>query len=278
MTLAETKPAPARASNSQRARRRGRNSKYNGPLRRGGLFIVSIALGLIVWQVVASHFGPALVASPAQTWQGAVDLSADGTLWQSIWASSRRIFIGWALGVVVGAPLGLLMGRITIVRELLDPYIEFFRFIPPIAFVTLAIIWLGIGESSKIVLIFYTSVFVVVINTISGAVSTDETKLRAAASLGASKFQILRTIVLPSTIPHIVTGARLAMGNSFLTIVSAEIVAAQQGLGALIWTSRNYGHIDWVFVGIIVLGMLGFLFDRILRICVRPLRRYGVKV
>lgn len=277
MTLAETKPAAIRPT-SNNARRRGQNSKYAGPLRRGGLFIVSIALGLIVWQVVASHFGPALVASPAETWQGAVDLSADGTLWQSIWASSRRIFIGWALGVVVGAPLGLLMGRITIVREILDPYIEFFRFIPPIAFVTLAIIWLGIGESSKIVLIFYTSVFVVVINTISGAVSTDETKLRAAASLGASKFQILHTIVLPSTIPHIVTGARLAMGNSFLTIVSAEIVAAQEGLGALIWTSRNYGHIDWVFVGIIVLGMLGFLFDRVLRVCVRPLRRYGVKV
>lgn len=277
MTLAETEPATIRPT-PNKARRRAQNSRYAGPLRRAGLFVVSIVLGLIVWQVVASHFGPALVASPSQTWQGAVDLSADGTLWQSIWASSRRIFIGWALGVVVGAPLGLLMGRITIVRELLDPYIEFFRFIPPIAFVTLAIIWFGIGETSKIVLIFYTSVFVVIINTISGAVSTDETKLRAAASLGASKSQVLRTIVLPSAIPHIVTGARLAMGNSFLTIVSAEIVAAQEGLGALIWTSRNYGHIDWVFVGIIVLGMLGFLFDRVLRVCVRPLRRYGVKV
>ncbi|HWC23889.1 MAG TPA: ABC transporter permease [Flexivirga sp.] len=277
MTLAETKPATTTPA-TDKARRRGQQSKLTGPLRRAGLFVVSIALGLLVWQLLASHFGPALVASPSETWHGAVDLWSDGTLWQSIWASSRRIFIGWALGVVVGAPLGLLMGRITIVRELLDPYIEFFRFIPPIAFVTLAIIWLGIGESSKIVLIFYTSVFVVVINTISGAVSTDETKLRAAASLGASKVQILRTIVLPSTIPHIVTGARLAMGNSFLTIVSAEIVAAQEGLGALIWTSRNYGHIDWVFVGIIVLGALGFLFDRVLRLCVRPLRRYGVKV
>ncbi|GGB18489.1 ABC transporter permease [Flexivirga endophytica] len=277
MTLAETKPAPARPA-SDKSRRRGQKPNMTGSLRRGGLFIVSIVLGLVVWQLVASHFGPALVASPSETWQGAADLWADGTLWQSIWASSRRIFIGWALGVVVGAPLGLLMGRITIVREILDPYIEFFRFIPPIAFVTLAIIWFGIGESSKIVLIFYTSVFVVIINTISGAVSTDETKLRAAASLGASKSQILRTIVLPSAIPHIVTGARLAMGNSFLTIVSAEIVAAQEGLGALIWTSRNYGHIDWVFVGIIVLGALGFLFDRVLRVCVRPLRRYGVKV
>ena len=278
MTLTGSTSATVSEASPGKRRRNKQNARFNGPVRRVGLFIVSILLGLLVWQLIASRFGPALVASPSETWQGAVDLSNDGMLWQSIWASSRRILIGWALGVVVGAPLGLLMGRIKILRELLDPYIEFFRFIPPIAFVTLAIIWLGIGESSKIVLIFYTSVFVVVINTISGAVSTDETKLRAAASLGASKSQILRTIVLPASIPHIVTGARLAMGNSFLTIVSAEIVAAQEGLGALIWTSRNYGHIDWVFVGIIVLGILGFIFDRVLRVCVRPLRRYGVKV
>jgi NitT/TauT family transport system permease protein len=246
--------------------------------RRVVLFLISISLGLLVWQLLASYYGPALVASPSQTWQAALDLSADGTLWQSIWASSRRILIGWSLGIVVGVPLGLIMGRVKLVRELLDPYIEFFRFIPPIAFVTLAIIWLGIGEASKVVLIFYTSVFIVAINTIAGAMSTDENKLRAAASLGANKTQILRTIVLPSTVPHIVTGSRLAMGNSFLTIVSAEIVAAEHGLGALIWTSRNYGHIDWVFVGIIALGALGYIFDRIVRMAVRPLYRYGVKV
>ena len=106
-----------------------------------------------------------------------------------------------------------------------------------------------------------------------------ESKLRAAQNLGASRRQILQSIVLPSTVPHIVTGARLAMGNSFLTIVSAEIVASQVGLGSLIWTSRNYGRIDWVFVGIITLGILGFVFDRVLRIVAsRVLRRYGVKL
>jgi taurine transport system permease protein len=278
MTFVESGPAPAGASFAGARRRVGTKMNLSAALRRVVLFAISIGLGLLVWQFLASYYGPALVASPAQTWQAALDLSADGTLWQSVWASSRRILIGWGLGLAVGVPLGLVMGRVKIVRELLDPYIEFFRFIPPIAFVTLAIIWLGIGEASKVVLIFYTSVFIVAINTIAGAMSTDEDKLRAAASLGASKSQILRTIVLPSTVPHIVTGSRLAMGNSFLTIVSAEIVAAQHGLGALIWTSRNYGHIDWVFVGIITLGALGYIFDRILRLGVRPLSRYGVRI
>jgi NitT/TauT family transport system permease protein len=250
-----------------------------GRLRTPVLYAVSIAIGLAVWQLVAMRYGSSLVASPADTAVAAKDLAVDGTLLNSVIASSRRILIGWGLGLVVGAPIGLLMGRIRVIRQLLDPYIEFFRFIPPIAFVTLAVVWLGIGESSKVVLIFYTSVFVVTLNTIAGVLSINESKLRAAASLGANRWQVLRSIVLPATVPHIVTGARLAMGNRFLTIVSAEIVAADVGLGALIWKSRNYGRIDWVFVGIITLGVLGFVYDRILRLLAsRLLRRYAVKL
>jgi taurine transport system permease protein len=248
-------------------------------LRTAVLYAVSIAIGLAVWQLLAIKYGSSLMASPADTAIAAKDLAADGTLLNSIIASSRRILIGWGLGVIVGAPVGLLMGRVRVIRQLLDPYIEFFRFIPPIAFVTLAVVWLGIGESSKVVLIFYTSVFVVTLNTIAGVLSINESKLRAAASLGANRWQVLRSVVLPATVPHIVTGARLAMGNSFLTIVSAEIVAAEVGLGALIWKSRNYGRIDWVFVGIITLGILGFFYDRILRLLAsRLLRRYAVKL
>ncbi|MCO6005267.1 ABC transporter permease [Actinoallomurus purpureus] len=266
------------STTAPRARRR-RSDALSGRLRTVGMYMLSIAIGVGVWQLVAMRYGSALVASPAQTLVAAKDLAADGTLLNSVIASSRRILIGWGLGLVVGVPIGLLMGRLTVIRQLLDPYIEFFRFIPPVAFVTLAVVWLGIGEASKVVLIFYTSVFIVTLNTIAGVLSINESKLRAATSLGASRWQILRFIVLPATVPHIVTGARLAMGNSFLTIVSAEIVAAQVGLGALIWTSRNYGRIDWVFVGIITLGILGFVFDRILRVVAsRVLRRYGVKL
>jgi taurine transport system permease protein len=257
--------------------------KTTGRARRGPrtpiVYAGSLVIGVVIWQLLATVYGPALVASPVETIQAFGELASDGTLVNSIVASSRRILIGWLAGLAVGVPMGLLMGRVRLVRMMLEPYIEFFRFIPPIAFVTLAVVWLGIGESSKVVLIFYTSVFIVVLNTIAGVLAINEAKLRAAASLGAGRVQVLWHVVLPAVVPHIVTAARLAMGNSFLTIVSAEIVASQVGLGALIWTSRNYGRIDWVFVGIVTLGVLGFVFDRILRIVARrTLHRYSVKL
>ncbi|MGH7004512.1 MAG: ABC transporter permease [Alphaproteobacteria bacterium] len=244
-----------------------------------GLAAISVAAGLIIWQLLSLSFPPIFLPSPLATWHATGELIEDGTLWRAIVASSLRIMTGWLMGVVVGIPIGILMGHFTIVRRLLDPYIEFFRFIPPIAFVTLAVIWLGPGEASKVALIFYTTVFIVTINTIAGVLSVPELRLRAAASLGAGKFHTLWTVIVPSTVPYMVTGARLAMGNSFLTIVSAEIVAAQEGLGSLIWTARNYARTEWVFVGIIALGIVGFLFDRVVRaIASRGLKRYGVAV
>ncbi|MET7929423.1 ABC transporter permease [Streptomyces sp. NPDC005349] len=272
-------PTPATGSGPGERPRRVVGAGTRRGLRTAGVYTLSVLVGLGIWQLLAMKYGSSLLASPKETVSAAGELAGDGTLLKSVIASSRRILIGWGLGIVAGVPIGLLVGQIKTVRQLLEPYIEFFRFIPPVAFVTLAVVWLGIGEASKVVLIFYTAVFIVTLNTSAGVMAVNESKLRAAASLGANRRQILQRIVLPSTVPYIVTGARLAMGNSFLTIVSAEIVASQVGLGSLIWTSRNYGRIDWVFVGIITLGILGFVYDRVLRIiAVRVLRNYGVKV
>ncbi len=242
-----------------------------------GLF--SVAFGIVIWEVLSWHFQPLFLPSPRLTLEAVGELWSDGTLLQSIGASLARIMAGWSLGLVIGIPIGIAMGYFGFVRRLLDPYVEFFRFIPPIAFVTLAVIWLGPGEASKVALILYTTIFIVMINTIAGVLSVSELRLRAAAALGANRVQILTTVIFPSTIPYMVTGARLAMGNSFLTIVSAEIVAAQVGLGSMIWTSRNYGKTEWVFVGIITLGLLGYACDRVVRFTVqRLLRRYSVAV
>lgn len=275
----EVKPAVGAAEAAPPIATQRRHRRGEGRLGSLGLFALSIALGLLVWQLLGSYYSATFLPSPAETFDGARELLADGTLLSSIVASSRRILVGWGLGLVVGIPVGLLMGQVSIIRRLLDPYIQFFRFIPPIAFVTLAVIWLGIGEASKVVLIFYTTVFIVTLNTIAGVLAVEVAKLRAAACLGANSLQTMVSVVFPATVPHMVTGARLAMGNSFLTIVSAEIVAAQQGLGALIWTSRNYGRTDWVFVGIVTLGVLGFVFDRVIRVLARRLLgRYAVQV
>jgi NitT/TauT family transport system permease protein len=242
-----------------------------------GLF--SVAVGIIVWQLLSLRFQPLFLPSPLLTLSAVGELWSDGTLLQSIGASLARIMAGWSLGLIIGIPVGIVMGYSSVVRRLLDPYVEFFRFIPPIAFVTLAVIWLGPGEASKVALILYTTIFIVTINTIAGVLSVSELRLRAAASLGANRLQMLLTVIFPSTIPYMVTGARLAMGNSFLTIVSAEIVAAQVGLGSMIWTSRNYGKTEWVFVGIIALGVLGYCCDRVVRFVAQHfLRRYAVPV
>ena len=243
------------------------------------LAIVSVAGGIGLWGLASLGANPLFLPSPLLTLNSAVELVQDGTWWSSIVASTFRILTGWGLGVAVGIPLGILMGHFRSVRQLLDHYIEFFRYVPPIAFVPLAVIWLGPDELSKIALIFYTTVFIVTINTMAGVQSTDEIRLRAARALGAGPLRTVLTVVVPSTVPFMVTGARLAMGNSFLTIVSAEIVAAQEGLGALIWTARNYGRTEWVFVGIITLGLLGYAFDRLVRYGTRRLlKRYRVSV
>ncbi len=248
------------------------------PIAALATYVGSIGVGVALWALLSLHYSDYFLPSPLKTYNAARELAADGTLWASIVASGQRIIIGWVLGIIVGVPVGLLMGQILLVRRALDPYIQFFRFIPPIAFVTLAIIWLGVGEASKVFLIFYTTVFIIVIATTVGVLGVEQSRLRAAASLGAGPTRLLLSVIVPSTVPHVVTGARLAMGNSFLTVVSAEIVAAQEGLGALIWTSRNYGRTDWVFVGIVVLGIMGFIFDRVIRaVVVRLFGRYAVK-
>lgn len=254
-------------------------SKARDRAGRLAITLGAVLAGLLVWQLLSLRFPPLFLPSPALTFAGFLELAADGTLAASIVASAGRILAGWLLGVAVGIPLGIVMGYFRPVRQVFDPYIEFFRFVPPIAFVTLAVIWLGPGEASKVALIFYTTVFIVTLNVLAGAQAVSELRLRAAASLGAGAWTVLRTVIVPSTVPYMITGARIAMGNSFLTIVSAEIVAADEGLGALIWNARNYSRTEWVFVGIITLGALGFLFDRVLRVAAtRFLGRYGVSV
>lgn len=278
MTAIAQSPA-ASAGNANAKRTQRKSLAAAGRVTRTALlWVASGVLGLAVWSFLAWWYGPTTIASPGEVWSAAVELAQRGVLWASVSASAQRILLGWSLGVVIGAPIGILMGRVNLVRQLLDPYIEFFRFIPPIAFVTLAVVWFGIGETSKIVLIFYTSVFIVTVSTIAATVAISENKLQAATNLGANRLQLMKTVVLPSAVPGIVTGARLAMGNSFLTIVSAEIVAADRGIGSMIWQARNYGRIDWTFVGIIVLGIMGFVFDRVLRLLsAKFLSRYGVK-
>ena len=241
------------------------------------LYGASIASMLALWHLVSTtFFAPAFFPPPKLVLTTGIAMIRSGELAMHVGISMQRILLGFAIGSLIAAPLGLLMGSNRIVRTLFEPYVNFFRFVPAIAWLTPVVIWFGIGETSKILIIIYTTVFIVMINTIVGVSNIAPNKLRAAASLGASTGQTCVNVTLPATLPFILTGMRLAMGNSFATVVSAEMLAADSGLGYLIFNSRLWMATDQIFIGIVSLGILGILTDWIFRrLILRYASRYG---
>lgn len=230
-----------------------------------------------IWQIGALIYGSDVVPGPWATLLGAKELIADGTLVQYIGISFQRVLIGWVLGSLIAIPIGLLIGQVHIIRVFAEPFLNFIRFIPPIAFITLFLVWFGIGEQSKIALIMYATFFIVILNTLTGVLAVEEDKIRSARSMGASEWQILLYVVVPATTPYIFTGVRLAMGTSYMAIIGAEMIASNEGVGYLIWNSRLFFRTDWIFVGLICLGFMGFTTDRVFNWFGRKvLGRYGI--
>jgi ABC-type nitrate/sulfonate/bicarbonate transport system permease component len=205
------------------------------------------------------------------------DLVANGELFVHTWASLSRIMLGFLIGSLIGAPVGLLMGSIRVLRNFLDPYVQFLRFIPSIAWLTPAVIWFGIGEMSKVMIIIYTTIFTVVINTAVGVANVSQNKIWGARMLGANSFQVFYLVTIPATIPYILTGMMLGMTGSFTAVVAAEMIGADAGLGYLIFDSRLWMDTRAIFVAILVLGFLGFAIDLLFRHLIRRFAgRYGV--
>jgi len=238
---------------------------YRAVMRLSG-YLVGFASLFALWHVASVYLlNSVLFPPPLRVLAKAVELAEDGTLWSNASVSLQRIALGSLFGSLLGVPLGLAIGSFAIVRRLLEPYTEFLRFIPATALITVAVIWFGIGEGSKVFLIIYTTIFIVIINTAAGVSAVAPNKIRAARSLGASRAQVFFFVALPATLPYILTGMRLAMGNSFVTIIAAELVAANAGLGKMIWDARLYMLVDQIFVALLVLGLLGFTADRLFR-------------
>ncbi len=230
-----------------------------------------------IWGLASLNYTVDFLPSPIETITGAKEIILDGTLLQYILISSKRVCLGWGLGMLISIPIGLFIGRIELLRRIFEPFIDFLRFIPAIGFLTLFLMWFGAGEKSKVVLIMYATVFVILINTISGVLSIDKNRIQAARSLGASEIQIIYSVLIPSAIPHIFTGIRLGLGGAFTSIVAAEMLAAKEGIGFLIYTSRLYFRTDWIFVGLLTLGLMGYLSDRLIRLFGKViLKRYGI--
>jgi len=193
----------------------------------------------------------------------------DSTLAQHTGASLYRIFGALIAAIVIGVPAGLAIAISRVGKGILDPIVEFLRPLPPLAYLPLIIIWMGIGEASKITVIALAMLPPIIISTVSGVKSTSKDHINAARSFGATRWQLLRHVILPSTIPSILTGVRIALGAGWSTLVAAELIAASRGLGFMIQSAAQFLVTDIVIAGIFVIAIIAFLFEILARILER---------
>lgn len=234
---------------------------------------VGVACALALWEVVLAlgWVDRRLMPSPRTVLATGAGMAASGELFVHIGASVARALTGLVIGSGIGIVFGLLTGRIALVAQLLEPLAQLFRSIPAIAFVPLAIIWFGLGEQSKIFLITFGVFFPVWINTLMGVKNVRPVYVRAARSLGVTQQQLLRRVILPAALPFIITGVRISVAIAYIMLAAAEMAGAQQGLGQMIQESYLVFRTDRMIVGIVMLGILGLISDRLFMVGVRKL-------
>ena len=216
------------------------------------------------WQMEPLYLPP-----PEKVWSRMIEIASEGyrnsTLWEHLGYSLFRVIVGFACGALVGIPLGYAMGLSNWFRGWFDPIVEFMRPVPPLALIPLVIIWAGIGETGKIILLFLAALWIMAIAARSGVSGVKISKVHAAYSLGASKTQLMRHVIIPNSLPDIFTGARVAMGVCWGTVVAAELVAAEVGAGMMIMVASKFQLTDIVIMGIILIGIIGYGIDMLMR-------------
>ncbi|MDI3207631.1 ABC transporter permease [Pseudarthrobacter sp. AL07] len=222
-----------------------------------------MSAGIGLWWLV-SVLGVLGLPGPVEVVQRGAELIADGILGGDVAASLSRVLTGFLLGSAVAIPVGFLMGWYPVCRALFEPYVQFFRTIPPLALIPLAIVILGIEETPKIFVIFMASFLSCVIATFQGVIGVEKTLINAARVLGAPSFVVFARVVIPASSPFILVGMRIGLGASWATVVAAELIAAQQGLGFRMQQAQIFYDLPTIFVGVISIGILGLLMDRIL--------------
>ena len=233
--------------------------------------MVTIGLLLLAWTVVtnAGWIKPLFLPSPQavaqQFWEYVTGTANDKPLWQHFVASMGRVFAAFALAVVTAVPVGIAMGMSRVARGIFDPPIEFYRPLPPLSYLPLIIIWFGIDELPKVLLIFLSCFAPLALAARSGMKSASQEQINAAYSMGASYGQVIRHIILPSALPEILVGMRIAIGFGWTTLVAAEMVAANVGLGQMVLNASNFLRTDIVIMGIVVIGVVAYLFDLLMR-------------
>jgi taurine transport system permease protein len=279
--------APSRASErtTQKPSRKRRAASMPG---EGDTLKISIATtaALIVLWFCATHFGwvkPLFLPSPGAVFDAFIDAvkgntQGDTPLAEHIGLSVIRVIAAFLLAVVTAVPLGIAMGTSRLARGIADPLIEFYRPLPPLAYLPLIVIWLGIDESAKITLIFLACFAPLAMSAKAGVRSVAIEQINAARSLGATRWQLLRMVVLPAALPEILTGMRIAIGFGWTTLVAAEMVAATAGIGQMVLNASNFLRTDVVVMGILIIGVLAYAFDMLMRRMERALTPWKGKM
>ena len=233
--------------------------------------VTVIALLLLWW--IATHYGwirdiflpkpERIFTSFAEAWRG--EIQGGKPLSEHFWWSLYRVFAAFLLACVTAIPVGIAMGVSRIARGIFDPPIEFYRPLPPLAYLPLIVIWFGIEETAKIVLIYLACFAPLAMAARAGVRSVMIEQINAAYSMGASQWQVIRHVVIPAAMPEIFTGMRIAIGFGWTTLVAAEMVAATAGLGQMVLNASNFLRTDVVIMGIVVIGVVAYLFDLLMR-------------
>jgi NitT/TauT family transport system permease protein len=231
-------------------------------------------IGLIaIWYLIRASglVRPGLIPAPDQVVATFAALMATKGLWFDVLVSSARVLAGLVLGVALAVPVGFLLGWYRAIGRLFDPLINFFRALPPIALIPLVIVYFGIGEPAKVIILFYAAFFSGVIVMYEGIAQLNPLFVRVSRTLGATDGEIFRFVIVPLAIPHMLTALRVALGVTWATLVASELVAAQRGLGAVIQNASNYFQIPTIYAGIMCIGAVALLMDAGLRVVSRRL-------
>src|SRR3954463_14797942 len=239
--------------------------------RRWLLGLAPWAGAIAIWYAVrwSGLVNASLIPAPHQVASKFVELLLHEGLLFDVYASTRRVFLGVALGILAAVPVGFLLGWYRSVRSFADPVINFFRALPPIALIPLVIVYFGVDEIAKVVILFYASFFAGVIVMYEGIAQISPIYVRVSRTLGATDAEIFRKVIIPLTVPHLLTALRVALGVAWATLVASELIAAQQGLGALIQNASSFFQLDIIYVGIACIGAIALAMDLLLRAATR---------
>ncbi|QPC91976.1 ABC transporter permease [Mesorhizobium sp. INR15] len=241
------------------------------------LNLVGLVAGIAIWWALTAG-GAVGLPPPPEVAARFADLISNGQLATDIMSSLARVLTGFLLGVILAIPVGFVMGWYKVARSLIEPYLQFFRMIPPLAIIPLAIVTMGIDETPKVFVIFLASFLASVVATYQGVISVDRTMINAARVLGAGDLTIFLRVIIPASTPFILVGVRIGLGSAWATLVAAELIAAQTGLGFRMQQAQLYYDLPTIFVSLITIGILGLAMDRILLVIERRLTIWQERV